>query len=141
VELRNPFLDQDVAEFALSLDTGLLVKGSDTKAALRKTAEHFLPQEILNRKKKGFRVPLRRLLSGPLREILLDVLSPAALASRSLFDPQKVQSLLHEHLELGIDRSKPLWALLTFNIWQQGFGAELSSSAAPAARLPEDICA
>ena len=140
VELRNPFLDQDVAEFALSLNTGLLINGSETKAALRKTAEDFLPEEILNRKKKGFRVPIRRLLSGPLRELLLDILSPAALGRHSIFDSDKIQLLLHEHLKLGIDRSKPLWALLAFSIWQRTFGAEFTGPPVHATRLPEDVC-
>lgn len=141
VELRNPFLDQDVAEFALTLDVGRLINRSGTKAVLRGVAERFLPLEILSRKKQGFRVPVRRLLRGPLRELLLDTLSPAAVRRQGIFDPQRVQQMLFEHLSIGLDRSKPLWALLAFSIWQQTFGATRGTMVGPVADEKVRLCA
>lgn len=140
VELRNPFLDQDVTEFALSLDTARMINRSGTKAVLRGVAESFLPTEILRRRKQGFSVPVRRLLRGPLRELLLDTLAPDYLRRQGIFDPQRVDDLLHEHLALGLDRSKPLWALLSFNLWQRGFGATRGAAVEPVRGEGERLC-
>jgi len=121
MELRCPFLDQDVVELALSIDPADLVRGKETKLALRRFAQDILPPEILKQKKKGFSLPTRRLLRGPLRPLMLDMLSPERLKRQGIFDPAAVGALTHQHLAMGLDRSKPLWALLAFNLWEESF--------------------
>lgn len=137
VEIRSPFLDQDVAEFALSLPMSALVTRKGTKTILRTIAERWLPEDVRRRPKQGFRLPVRRLLRGPVRQLLTDTLAPDALRRHGIFDVVAVEALLDQHLRQGLDRSKPLWALLGFNLWQQGFAAmDLAESRSPMADEP-----
>jgi asparagine synthase (glutamine-hydrolysing) len=129
VELRSPFLDQDVAEYALSLPLESLVHRSETKVILRKVAERWLPDEIRRRPKKGFRLPVARLLRGPARQLLLDTLSAGALRRDGIFEVAAVHALLDQHLKQGLDRSRQLWALLAFNSWHQTMNMHVGTSA------------
>lgn len=121
LELRNPFLDEDLAKYALSICSTKLVNRTGTKAVLREVAEKFLPEEILQRKKQGFRLPVRKLLCGSMRTLLLDTLTSETLNRHGVFDAGEVNKLITEHLDQGLDRSKTLWSLLAFQLWQTGF--------------------
>jgi len=117
VELRCPFLDQDVVDASLRLPGRLLYDRGRTKVIVKAIARSYLPSQIVDRRKQGFRLPTRRLLRGKLRPLLTDALSADVLARQGLFDPVAVGRLVREHMTGGIDRSKPLWALLCFQLW------------------------
>jgi asparagine synthase (glutamine-hydrolysing) len=128
LEVRSPFLDHEVVQFAASLPPEMKRRGLTTKYILKKTLERLLPQEIIHRPKHGFRIPisdwLRGELRGPVREVLLD---PAALA-RGYFRPEQVERLIREHETGQIDHGTRLWELLNLELWHRTFVDELRTA-------------
>jgi asparagine synthase (glutamine-hydrolysing) len=117
LELRVPFLDQRVAEFALGLATPLKVRGTAKKRLLRQAFAPLLPKEILRGPKQGFSIPLAGWLRGPLEPFARDVLSPATLSRQGCLDPAVVTPLIDAHCSGREDFSRQLWGLMAFTLW------------------------
>jgi asparagine synthase (glutamine-hydrolysing) len=118
IEMRQPFLDQDVVEFSLRCPTSRLISREGTKLPLRTCAAPLLPRAVLERRKQGFRLPMRRLLRGPMRQLVHDTLSADRLGRHGLFDAARVQQLIAAHEEGREDWSKAIWSLLCFQWWR-----------------------
>jgi asparagine synthase (glutamine-hydrolysing) len=125
VEVRVPFLNRRLAEFAIrEIAPSLKLKGrlrSTPKYILKKAMADRLPETVLRAPKAGFGAPIHHWLSQELRETVDDLLSPERLRSRGLFDPAVVHRLLNEHRAGRADWSYQLWQLLTFELWAQAF--------------------
>jgi asparagine synthase (glutamine-hydrolysing) len=117
LELRVPFLDRRVAEFALALPTALKVRGFAKKRLLRRALAPLLPKEIVHGRKQGFSIPLAAWLRGPLEPFARDVLSPAALERQGMLDPATVAPLLDRHCRGREDLSRQLWGLMALTLW------------------------
>ncbi len=122
LEVRAPLLDRQVVEFAAAIPGELRLKGMTTKYLLKKAARGRLPDEIIDRPKKGFGMPIGQWLRGPLRGLGESLLAPVRLTSEGFFDPAEVQRLWHEHQAGTADHRKPLWTLLSFQMWLQRYG-------------------
>jgi asparagine synthase (glutamine-hydrolysing) len=121
LEVRAPFLDPRVAEFAASLPADYKLRGRTTKYILKKAVAPMLPEFVTRRGKKGFGVPVAEWIKGSLRPLVRDMLSPERMRRSGLFNPDYVTRLLDEH-ERGIaNHRKPLWTLLMFELWQESF--------------------
>ncbi|MBV8843469.1 MAG: asparagine synthase (glutamine-hydrolyzing) [Bryobacterales bacterium] len=120
LELRVPFLDHQLVEFAANLPESAKIAGGNGKALLRESMKGFLPEAILKRPKKGFPVPLSPWLRGPLRPFVRDRLCSPGSAFSNYMDGSGVVRLVEEH-EAGIDRSQELWTLIVFESWERQF--------------------
>mgnify|MGYP001609532685 CR=1 FL=1 len=78
-----------------------------------------LPAGILNRKKKGFGIPLSRWLKGELKELCNDLLSPEKIRQQGFFNPEYVAKLKIDHFEGRADNRKQLWNLMVFQMWYE----------------------
>ncbi len=111
LEVRAPFLDREVAEFACALPTRLKLNGSGGKYLLKRLGRRHLPREIVTRKKHGFAVPIgsliRTLFWERCRDTLLSQDNPVA----GWFDHRALEKLLEEHKAGRCDHGKKLWAL------------------------------
>jgi asparagine synthase (glutamine-hydrolysing) len=120
VELRVPFLDHKVLEFAASLPSNYKVRGFTTKYLAKKSLRNLLPKEILQRKKVGFPVPyeswLRTELGTWIRDILLD---PETLA-RGYFQKSCIEDMISRDARSG-GFSKELLSLATLELWHRAF--------------------
>ncbi len=121
VEVRVPFLDLELVEFASRIPSGLKQRGSTGKWILKKAMEPFLPHDIIYRPKTGFGAPLRHWMRKELRPLLGDLLSVAALKRRGLFDPMAVQRLIVANDAGKVDASYTLLSLLCMEIWCRSF--------------------
>ncbi|MBI4552693.1 MAG: asparagine synthase (glutamine-hydrolyzing) [Candidatus Latescibacteria bacterium] len=121
LELRSPFLDHRVVEFASRLPFRLKVRRGETKYLLKRTMASMLPRQIVYRKKKGFNTPISIWFRGPLKDLLIETLSPQALSQHDVFNPQAVARLIAEHLEGTRDHGLRLWGLLCFQLWHERF--------------------
>lgn len=119
LEARVPLLDHRIVEFALNLPAHMKLKQGRTKLILRKVMKEVLPQEVLTKPKQGFSIPLKHWLNGPLRPMMMDLLSTSSIRRRGFFEPQTVSRWVNEHLEGRANHSHRLWALLMFELWQQ----------------------
>jgi asparagine synthase (glutamine-hydrolysing) len=119
LEVRSPFLDPDVVEFALRLPASVRLRGRTGKYVLRRLMRGRLPDEILTRKKVGFGVPLNRWLRESQRELVIDYLSPARLRAQNILDADAVAGVVEEHLSGRADRGHQIWLLLLFQLWHE----------------------
>lgn len=119
LEVRGPFLDYTLAEFAARLPVSMRLRGWSGKYLLKRAMHGILPNEILYRQKLGFNMPYKNWLRRELRELLLDALSSTRLQQQGLFSPAYVQTLIHEHLEGVRDHAHQLWQLLIFQLWAE----------------------
>ncbi len=119
LEVRPPFLDHRIVEFAASLPGSLKMRGSQTKFLLRELVRDKLPASILNRAKTGFDIPTHDWFRGPLRPLLMDTLTPRAIAAAGVFDNQAIQTLIGDHMERRINAGYHLWGLLTLFLWMK----------------------
>ncbi len=119
LELRAPYLDTAVVEFAARLPWQLKIRLTRTKVILKRALRGIVPDEILRRPKKGFGIPVAAWIRGPLRPLFEEMLSERALRDGGIFEPQAVRSLLQRHLDGRADLRKPLWTLLMFQLWQK----------------------
>ena len=119
LELRAPFLDTAVVEFAARLPWRLKMSPTRTKVLLKRALRGLVPEEILRRPKKGFGIPVAAWIRGPLRPLFEEALSEKALRDGGIFEPAAARALLQTHLENRADLRKPLWTLLMFQLWQK----------------------
>ena len=117
LEVRAPFLDYELVEFMMGLPSALKLKGLTSKYILKKAMKKFLPNEVIQRKKKGFGVPIAKWVKGPLRELFGDFLSPDRIRQEGFLNPAYVTSLLQDHLLSRKDNRKQLWTLLVWELW------------------------
>jgi asparagine synthase (glutamine-hydrolysing) len=117
LELRVPFLDQRVAEFAQALPTPLKVRGLAKKRLLRRALAPLLPKEVVRGRKQGFSIPLAAWLRGPLQPFARETLSAATLERQGVLDPAAVTPLLDRHCSGHEDLSRQLWGLMAFTLW------------------------
>ncbi len=125
VEVRVPFLDRELAEFvAWNIPPRMKLKGMlrpTTKYIFRKAMRDILPPEVLQQPKAGFAAPVDYWLAHDLKEMVNDLLSPAQLSKRDLFQPAAVQRFIDEHRRGRQDWSMQLWQFLTLELWMQTF--------------------
>ena len=121
LEVRVPFLDQDLMEFAALIPTKYKQNGKEGKWVLKKAMEPYLPREIIYRSKTGFGVPMRRWIHEDLKELLRDLLSEESINRRGLFSAQSVQKLIFDNDNGKIDASYTLLSLLCIEIWCRAY--------------------
>jgi asparagine synthase (glutamine-hydrolysing) len=128
LEVRAPFLDTALMEYAGRLPNRLRRRGTRTKYVLRAAFADLIPPHIARRPKRGFGVPLDAWFRGDLRPLLADRLGGSARLNEYL-RPEAVARLLAEHLGGRADHSERLWTLLSLEVWLGQL-----ASAAPRAR-------
>ena len=117
LEARVPFCDRAVVEFARSVPSRYRLKGLTGKYLLRRAMRSRLPAPIVDGKKKGFNVPIPSWISGSLRELMMDLLSPARLRQQGLLQADVVAQLVQQHTQLQADHSRAIWTLLMLVVW------------------------
>lgn len=121
LEVRVPLLNYELVDFVTRLPATMKLKGFGTKAILKKTLKNKLPDRILQRKKKGFGVPVAKWLKGELKGVTLEYLNPQRLAREGFLNPGYVSVLLQEHFNNSKDNRKKIWAILIFELWLEKY--------------------
>lgn len=121
LEVRAPWLDHPLVEFAMQLPSALKVRGRVLKYLVKRTWRHDLPRDILARRKQGFAVPLAAWLRGSLRDWMQDLLLSPQAAGRGVLNPAMVRRLVEDHLRGRRDWSHQLWALMMLELWFRAF--------------------
>jgi asparagine synthase (glutamine-hydrolysing) len=119
LEARVPLLDHKLVEFAATLPSHLKVRGLQRKYLLKKVSRAWLPKEIIDRKKKGFPVPVSVWFRKEARGFVRDLLAPQVVRRRGLFDSNYVQQLLDQHESGFADNGSLIWGLLSVELWHR----------------------
>ncbi|MEZ5965814.1 MAG: asparagine synthase (glutamine-hydrolyzing) [Planctomycetota bacterium] len=129
LEVRAPFLDHHLLEFAARVPSRLKIRGGKTKAFLRSALRGRLGAPIEARKKQGFSVPLRAWMAGPVGDELAARLRDGPLAE--FVHPDRAAELLRQHRSQLVDRSETLWALTVLGRFLQRWvdGPEVANRA------------
>jgi asparagine synthase (glutamine-hydrolysing) len=122
LELRSPFLDRRVAEFAMRIPAELKIKRGRIKHITRELASRYLPAAIVNRPKKGFGFPLALWLRGPLRSFMQHLIDNSVLVECGLFRREAIQRMQDEHVAGRVDHNYRLWMVMNLEIfWRHYF--------------------
>jgi asparagine synthase (glutamine-hydrolysing) len=121
VEVRVPFLDEDLIAFAATIPDHFKQRFGVGKWILKKAMEPYLPKNILYRPKTGFGAPLRSWIRGPLRTYVDDVLSTERLTRRNIFDVSAVRKLIADNQQGREDAAYTIFSILCIEIWCSHF--------------------
>lgn len=129
LEVRPPFLDHRIVEFAATIPASLKIHGSRQKILLKELMRDKLPDSILRRKKVGFDIPAHDWLRGCLRPLMLDVLIDGAANHADLFRRDMIERLIRDHLERRVNVGYHLWGLMVLFLWMKKWGIQSTASA------------
>jgi asparagine synthase (glutamine-hydrolysing) len=118
LETRVPFLDPDVIALSTRLPANMKIRDGQGKWALRQLLYRHVPQELIDRPKTGFGIPVGDWLRGPLRSWAEDLLSVEALRRDGLLDPEPIRKAWSEHISGQRDWTHRLWIILMFMAWR-----------------------
>jgi asparagine synthase (glutamine-hydrolysing) len=117
VELRVPFLDNDLIDLVEQMHSSEKVRGLSRKSIHKRAMLKWLPARIVYRRERGWATPMRAWLRDELRPLLEDsLLDPAALAGE-LFRPEELRRLIRDHASGTADRTRELFCLLSLELW------------------------
>jgi asparagine synthase (glutamine-hydrolysing) len=119
IEGRSPFLDHHLMEFAAGLPTELKLRGMTGKMLLKSTLRDILPDEVLDRPKMGFGVPLLRWFREELRELPGEVLLGSDTRVHTYIKPEAIAQMIEQHHAESADHSLRLWVLLQLELWHR----------------------
>ncbi len=121
LEVRAPFLDYRVVDFANSLPESFKRKGLTGKYILKELMRGKIPNDIIDRPKKGFGIPLSQWLRNELRPLCDDLLSEASLKQHGLFNARYIAQIREEHFAGKQNHRKLLWTLMVFQQWYRHY--------------------
>jgi len=131
LEVRPPFLDHRIVEFAATLPASLKLRGWQQKIVLKELMRKRLPGKILARKKMGFDIPAHEWLRGPLRTLLLDTMEEALPKYECVFHGSLIRELVHLHLERRVNAGYHLWGLMLLFLWMKKWRIHAGPSPVP----------
>jgi asparagine synthase (glutamine-hydrolysing) len=139
LEVRPPLLDDALVERAFALPSKYKVRRGNGKFLLKMAARGQIPDEIIDRPKKGFGIPLAAWLRGPLKDRISEVVARSPALDRGILDADVFRAWNRDHQAKRADHSKPLWGLLVLDHWFRRHQTLLSTPATPATLAPHGI--
>jgi asparagine synthase (glutamine-hydrolysing) len=133
LEARSPLLDHELMELAASIPARLKVRGREKKWIFREAMRGWLPDEILDRPKRGFSVPMSTWLRTDLRTWAQELLLDRTTIERGYFRPEAVRRLLDRHAAGADEHADQIWALVMLEGWHREFVDAPAQAALPAA--------
>jgi asparagine synthase (glutamine-hydrolysing) len=119
LEARSPFLDHKLLEFAARLPADLKFRRGAGKRILKRAMRGIVPDEILDRPKMGFGVPLKHWFRGELRELPRTLLLDPSAHCRRYLVGSEIERLLSEHDDGVYDHAPRIWSLIQLEVWHQ----------------------
>ncbi len=124
VEVRPPFLDHRLVEFAATIPGHMKIRDGREKHILKEAVRGLIPDGILRRRKEGFVLPVDQWLLGELRPRVEAALLPARLAAHGLLKPDRVQMMLDQHYAGQANHGPRIWNLMMLQVWwEKTYGA------------------
>ncbi|MQF70414.1 asparagine synthase (glutamine-hydrolyzing) [SAR202 cluster bacterium AD-812-D07_MRT_10900m] len=125
LEVRSPYLDHRLVEFASTIPGKYSIRGRAGKQILKRAYADLIPDEISRRPKAGFTVPVGQWINGPLRNITRDLLlAPDAEVGR-VIRPDYISRMVEQHASRHYNHSVRLWNLICLETWAQSFRVSL----------------
>lgn len=119
LEVRPPFLDSRIVDFAARLPESMKIRGGESKYILRRLMKGKLPASVLSRPKIGLDIPIHDWFRGPLRDFLLNTISEEAVRQTNLFHWPVIKGMIDAHLNRKVNIGYHLWGLVTLLVWMK----------------------
>jgi asparagine synthase (glutamine-hydrolysing) len=121
IENRVPFLDNDLIEFIESLPIKFKLRNGISKYLLKKVAQKYLPYQILNRKKRGFKTPFSEWLKNPQNTQFLDLINSTNSLSSQYFNKGYIENIYSKYQNGHLNYFKKLYAIFSLEMWYLNF--------------------
>jgi len=121
LEARVPMLDHRFVELAYKIDNSLKYKNGNAKIVLKKLLSKYVPDELFERPKKGFSIPVSDWINNDMKEMVDDVLNSEVMRGDQFFNMDGVLKTLNDHRKGINNNSEPIWLLLNYAMWKQKF--------------------
>jgi asparagine synthase (glutamine-hydrolysing) len=119
LEVREPLLDHRLVEYAIALPHQFKYQGGTSKYILRRILYKHVPQQLVDRRKQGFNVPLGGWLRSSLKPLTLRALDPVRIRRQGIFSSRYVHRIVDSFMAGERVSAKKLWNLLQFQLWHQ----------------------
>ncbi len=120
LEIRAPFLDYRLVEFALTIPDGYRIHDGIEKYILRESFKEFLPGVIYEKKKQGFNLPMKQWFAKELSHLVHHFLAPEKIRGNGFFDERTVTAILSGKSQEGIRVERLIFSLLVLQMWWEG---------------------
>ncbi len=137
LEVRPPFLDHRIVEFAATLPASLKIQGSRQKVLLKELMRDKLPAPVLQRRKIGLDIPAHDWLRGCLRPLMMEVLMDGASEHAGIFRRDIIEKRIQDHLERRANVGYHLWGLMVLFLWMKKWGIQAAASAGTSVWIQE----
>ncbi|HWZ23432.1 MAG TPA: asparagine synthase (glutamine-hydrolyzing) [Cytophagaceae bacterium] len=121
LEVREPFLDHRLVDFAFSLPVEYKIDNQLKKKIVRDAFKDILPQELYDRPKKGFDVPLIKFYKRELRSLILELLDENFIKAQGIFDSKEIKKLKNNVLNGQYYEQEAVWNIIAFQYWWRKF--------------------
>jgi len=121
VEIRVPFLDKEIVEFSTKIPPSLKMSGFNAKYILKKVAERYLPNEVINRKKGGFGGPVRTWITGEMSQFVNERLSKESIIEEGIFNYDQIARLIEDNKNGKIDAAYTIWSIIAIKSFLKQF--------------------
>ncbi len=135
VEVRPPFLDHRILEFAATLPTDFKIRGRKQKYLLKTLMKPRLPASIVQRKKTGFDIPTHEWFRGVLRGMWMETLDQAEAEYSDRFAFERIRQLTQLHMSRRINIGYHLWGLMTLFLWMKQWKLSCAAIRQPAGQM------
>lgn len=125
LEVRTPFLDHRLVEFAATIPNDFTIDRRSGKQVLKKAYADLIPEHIVNRKKAGFTVPVGAWINGPLREMTQELLVSRGAEVHKVVNPEFINKMIDQHSSNRQSHAVRLWNLICLETWASAFGVSL----------------
>ena len=139
IEVRPPYLDHRIIEFASILPDHFKVDGRVLKVILKSLMKSKLPQNVIRRAKTGLDIPTHDWLRGPLRPLLEDTLNPDTIKNTGLFRLEAIERVKRDHMERRANLGYHLWGLLILFLWIKHWNIQVSNELSLPMRAQESV--
>lgn len=129
LEVRPPFLDHRIVEFAARVPEHLKLHDGSLKFLLRQLVKDKIPPSVLSRSKQGFDIPTHHWFRTVLRPLLLDTVTKQAVEESGIFSWSAVDSLISRHMARRTNAGYSLWGLLTLFLWMKRWNIQTTAAA------------
>jgi len=121
IEIRSPFLDHELVEFANNIPIEIRLFRFQQKGLLRRLATKYLPEELLHQPKRGFSPPLEQWLRQELSSLTRSLICDSLALRPGIFNPTALKTIVEEHISGKANHANRLWALICLEVWWQIF--------------------
>ena len=130
VEVRVPFCQPRIVDFARQLTNEERISGDEVKRLLYRSAEGLLPSSVLHRKKQPFTLPINAMMRPglPLYNFIREALDSDTIRNQNLFNYSNIEKLLYQQAHQPNDKTAlALWSVMMFQLWTTQYGVSIGS--------------